>query len=231
MRTLTEDLRALVIKSISLYPSVTIEFKQTMKRHLKLIVVALSISHAQSLLAFYRPSETKLSLQQLNVGLSHLPPPKYEKSPARQTSQPSPKLSAFESAWTKYSMISYIAHMCFAIPLALIPTFVKSKLQLAPKPEIEHEALQVGEACARNLLTLIPFMNLKVIPYVSENPAPTPTIWVSNHVSMLDTFVFLAADERLRGLNRRPIKVIYVSLVNIDTFDELHVVSLQCNLF
>jgi hypothetical protein len=42
---------------------------------------------------------------------------------------------------------------------------------------------------------------------------PVPTIWVSNHVSMLDTFVFLAADEQLRGKNRRPIKTIYVSSI------------------
>ena len=49
----------------------------------------------------------------------------------------------------------------------------------------------------------------EVTPYVIENPKPT--IWVSNHVSMLDTFVFLASDEELRGKNRRPIKSIYWS--------------------
>ena len=46
----------------------------------------------------------------------------------------------------------------------------------------------------------------EVTPYIGENQ---PTIWVSNHVSMLDTFVFLATDEKLRGKDRRPIKTIY----------------------
>lgn len=47
----------------------------------------------------------------------------------------------------------------------------------------------------------------EVTPYIAEDPKPA--ILVSNHVSMLDTFVFLAADEKLRGKNRRPIKTIY----------------------
>jgi len=50
-------------------------------------------------------------------------------------------------------------------------------------------------------------MNLEVTPYITDDPKPT--IWVSNHVSMLDTFVFLATDEELRGKNRRPVKTIY----------------------
>lgn len=104
-------------------------------------------------------------------------------------------------------MISYIAHMCVAFPIVLTPTFIKTKMQLMTKSESEHEALQVGQACARMLLKLIPFMDLKVIGYHNENPSPT--IWVSNHVSMLDTFVFLASDEELRGKNRRPLKTIY----------------------
>lgn len=46
-----------------------------------------------------------------------------------------------------------------------------------------------------------------MIPFVSDSPEPT--IWVSNHISNLDIFVLLAADEKLRGKNRRPIKAIY----------------------
>jgi hypothetical protein len=183
-----------------------------MKCHL-LFAIALNTQRVDALLTFHRPVVKRLSVVQLNVGISHLPPAKYEDNtlPDR-TDKAAPKnLSAFESAWRKYGMIAYIAHMCFAIPVCLVPTFVKAKFQLAPKAEIEHEALRVGQACARNLLSLIPFMNLKVIPYVSDEPAPT--IWVSNHVSMLDTFVFLASDEKLRGKNRRPIKVIYVSSI------------------
>ena len=69
-------------------------------------------------------------------------------------------------------------------------------------------------------------MNLEVIPYVDDNPSPT--IWVSNHVSMLDTFVFLASDEKLRGKNRRPIKVIYVSILHViplASFDTLNTIT------
>ncbi|KAL7505561.1 hypothetical protein ACHAXN_003014 [Cyclotella atomus] len=173
-----------------------------------LFAIALNIQRADSLLTFHRPVVKRQSVR-LNVGISHIPPTKYDGStlPDRTGKAASKNLSAFERAWRKYGMIAYIAHMCVAIPVSLIPTLVKAKFQLAPKAEIEHEALRVGQACARNLLSLIPFMNLKVIPYVSDEP--TPTIWVSNHVSMLDTFVFLAADETLRGKNRRPIKVIY----------------------
>ena len=94
-------------------------------------------------------------------------------------------------------MIAYVAHMCFAIPIFLLPTAIKSTFHLSSKTDIEHEALRVGQACAQTLLKFIPFMNLKIMPYKINNPVPT--IWVSNHVSMLDTFVFLASDEELRG--------------------------------
>lgn len=48
---------------------------------------------------------------------------------------------------------------------------------------------------------------LEVSPCIIEDQKPS--IVVSNHVSMLDTFVFLASDEELRGKNRRPIKTLY----------------------
>lgn len=38
---------------------------------------------------------------------------------------------------------------------------------------------------------------------------PEPSIWVCNHTSMLDIFVLLGIDKRLRGKNTRPIKIIY----------------------
>ena len=116
-------------------------------------------------------------------------------------------LSPLESLWTKYGMIAYIAHMCAFLPLSLLPTYVQTKMGILNKTESEHQALQVGQKCAQTLHRWIPFMNIDVTPNITDNPSPT--IWVSNHVSMLDTFVFLASDEELRGKDRRPIKTIY----------------------
>ncbi|KAL9179147.1 hypothetical protein ACHAXT_000189 [Thalassiosira profunda] len=107
----------------------------------------------------------------------------------------------------RHGLLAYVAHMCAFLPLSLIPTYVQTRLGVLSKSESEHRALQAGQKCARTLLRWIPFMNVKVTPYLSDDPQPT--IWVSNHVSMLDTFVFLATDEELRGKNRRPLKTIY----------------------
>lgn len=181
-----------------------------MKRYLIIFfAVTLNAKSAQSLLTFYHPKVTRKSLLTREVGLLHEPLQQYNENSSICNRKEDTTISPFESTWRKYAMIAYVAHMCVAIPVGLVPTLIKSKLKLAPKAELEHEALQVGQACARALFTMIPFMNLKVIPYANE--LPTPTIWVSNHVSMLDTFVFLCADSQLRGKNRRPIKVIYVS--------------------
>lgn len=131
-------------------------------------------------------------------------------------------LSPIEAAFTKYAMISYISHLCIALPMVLFPTFLKNKvmmtLGLQTKSASEHEALQVSQKCASTLLKLIPFVNVHISsPHNmneqegNEEEDPVPTIWVSNHVSNLDTFIFLSSDEQIRGKNRRPIKTIYVS--------------------
>ena len=79
---------------------------------------------------------------------------------SKTSSKSSKKLNAFESAWTKYGMIAYVAHMCAFLPLSLIPTYVQTKLGLISKHESEHQALHVGQKCAQTLLQWIPFMNL-----------------------------------------------------------------------
>jgi 1-acyl-sn-glycerol-3-phosphate acyltransferase len=38
---------------------------------------------------------------------------------------------------------------------------------------------------------------------------PEPSIWVCNHISMLDLFFVLALDKKMRGKKRRPIKLLY----------------------
>ncbi len=129
-------------------------------------------------------------------------------------------LSPIQAMFTKYAMISYISHLCIALPMVLFPTYLKNKvmmtLGLQTKAASEHEALQVSQMCASTLLKLIPFVNVQISsPHMNdqdgEEEDPVPTIWVSNHVSNLDTFIFLSSDEQIRGKNRRPIKTIYVS--------------------
>ena len=57
-------------------------------------------------------------------------------------------------------------------------------------------------------MRVFPFANVKVMKE-SDEGIPEPTIWVCNHTSMLDIFVLLAADKKLRGKKKRPIKIIY----------------------
>jgi 1-acyl-sn-glycerol-3-phosphate acyltransferase len=56
---------------------------------------------------------------------------------------------------------------------------------------------------------LIPFCKVTAYPY--HDPNPEPSIWVCNHTSALDIFILLAADLKLRGKNKRPLKIVYVS--------------------
>lgn len=69
-------------------------------------------------------------------------------------------------------------------------------------------SLATGQFCARWLLRFIPFCKLETTPYLDPNPQPA--IWVCNHASSLDVFILLAADLRLRGTRKRPIKIVYV---------------------
>jgi 1-acyl-sn-glycerol-3-phosphate acyltransferase len=108
--------------------------------------------------------------------------------------------------------MAYIASMCVALPMVLFPVWLCNKSQLIDKRTGEQWALDVGQFCARWLLYIMPFVNMKVhSDAVDESNPPEPSIWVCNHTSMLDTFIFLASDLQLRGSNKHPIKAIYVS--------------------
>ena len=172
---------------------------------------------------------TKRSLLHRHVGISHIPDDfdlGRQNPVSTRLNTPSPTttsttLSPIQSAFTKYAMISYIAHLCIALPMVLLPTYLKNKvmmtLGLQSKSASEHEALQVSQNCASTLMKLIPFVNIEIssphmhVEQEGDAEDPVPTIWVSNHVSNLDTFIFLSCDEQLRGKNRRPVKAIYVS--------------------
>lgn len=64
------------------------------------------------------------------------------------------------------------------------------------------------------LMRIFPFSTKRVV--VDEDDEnrvnPQPSIWVCNHISMLDLFYVLALDKKMRGKNRRPIKILYVSV-------------------
>lgn len=103
-------------------------------------------------------------------------------------------------------MLTFIAGMCVSLPLALLYPFLLEKMGMIDRIHKEKKALRAGHYCARTLSTLVPFINVKV---EGSPPEPEPTVWVCNHSSMLDVFVLMANDHKLRGPNRRPIKIVY----------------------
>lgn len=110
---------------------------------------------------------------------------------------------------TKAGMITFIACMCAALPLTLFPVAVLHKARVIDTIQKEQLSLRVGQFCSRWLMRIIPFAKVKVINdgYYDDNPEPS--IWVCNHTSMLDIFFLLATDKKLRGKNKRPIKIVY----------------------
>ena len=91
--------------------------------------------------------------------------------------------------------------------MALLPPFLAEKVGFIDRLKREQYALRSGCFCSRWLMRLIPFANKTVVPFLEDDPEPS--VWVCNHTSMLDIFVLLATDKKLRGKNRRPIKIVY----------------------
>lgn len=125
------------------------------------------------------------------------------------------ELGFISSTLTKIGMISFMISQCISMPLILIPPLILRKARLISSTQSETMSLRGGQFCARWCLRLIPFAKLKVIPpedgsaNKSNNSVPEPSIWVCNHMSMLDVFFLLAADKKMRGRNKRPIKIVY----------------------
>jgi 1-acyl-sn-glycerol-3-phosphate acyltransferase len=106
-------------------------------------------------------------------------------------------------------MMTFIASMCIALPMSIFPPYIFHRLGFISRIRKEQMALRAGQFSARNLLRLIPFCTVEIIPH--HNPTPEPSIWVCNHVSSLDIFMMLATDKKMRGKTKRPIKIVYVS--------------------
>ena len=131
-------------------------------------------------------------------------------------------------------MMAFIASMCVGLPIVLFPPYLFHKLKIITQVQQQQWSLRAGQFCARWMLRLIPFCRLSTIPNIDQDPQPS--IWVCNHVSNLDIFFLLAADKKLRGRNRRPIKIVYVSVnyslvrfVRLPTYNSFsHTLAIRC---
>lgn len=130
------------------------------------------------------------------------------------TSAENRSISLFRSKMIEMGMRLYIVLMCLALPMALLPQRAMFRCGVISKVTMHIWALKSAEFCARWLLRIVPFVRLDAIvdpEMLAENNRnpPQPAIWCSNHQSMLDVFLLLAADLRLRGKYKRPIQVVY----------------------
>ena len=122
----------------------------------------------------------------------------------------------WKASVVRLTMIAFIASMCLALPVTLLPQKYIGKLipeTIWPTPQRQRLALLTGQFCARNLIKVFPFCKLSCNAVCATGMEPTkqpePSIWVCNHTSMLDIFLLLAADKKLRGRQRRPIQIVY----------------------
>ncbi|EED94985.1 predicted protein [Thalassiosira pseudonana CCMP1335] len=120
-------------------------------------------------------------------------------------------LSKLQSSIVRTLMIAYILSMCIALPVTMLPVYILYKLRLINRVQKEKMSLQVGQFCSRWLMRLFPFARKRVIVDTDDEnyKNPQPSIWVCNHISLLDLFFVLALDKQMRGVNRRPIKILY----------------------
>jgi len=120
------------------------------------------------------------------------------------------QLNGVQSILTRTLMMSYIISMCVALPTSLFPIYLLHKLRIIDRAQKEKISLRVGQFCSRWMMRVFPFASKKVVVDKETHEAdPQPTIWVSNHISMLDVFFVLALDKKMRGKKRRPIKILY----------------------
>ncbi|KAL9190751.1 hypothetical protein ACHAXT_000457 [Thalassiosira profunda] len=120
-------------------------------------------------------------------------------------------LNSLQSKLVRALMMAYIASMCVALPVTLFPVWLLYKAKLIDRVQKERWSLNVGQFCSRWLMRLFPFASKRVIVDADDESRknPQPSLWVCNHISMLDVFFVLALDKKMRGENRRPIKILY----------------------
>jgi len=113
----------------------------------------------------------------------------------------------FEALITKTTMLTFIASMCLALPLALMPISILHDAKVINRTQRERLSLDAGQFVSKWLLWMLPFARVSIVSDPEDDPEPS--IYVCNHTSMLDVFFLLAFDEQLRGKKKRPIKSVY----------------------
>jgi len=112
-------------------------------------------------------------------------------------------------------LVAYLLSVCIFVPLYLLPLDLMRKIGLITRRKREHLALRGSTFICSLLLRMIPFAKISITPpedgSTNSKEEPEPSIWVCNHISMLDCFLLVAGDKRMRGPKRRPIKIVYVS--------------------
>jgi 1-acyl-sn-glycerol-3-phosphate acyltransferase len=146
-------------------------------------------------------------------------------TPTPSSSSHHKPLSRLHAQLVKMGLMMFMGSMCVALPVTLLPQYVLYQFGAITKTRKERLALSTGQFCARWLLRIIPFLSLDTIVTENNNNSnsnsnssnnnkdkdklPEPAVWVCNHTSMLDVFILMAADRKLRGRNKRPLKIVY----------------------
>jgi len=125
-----------------------------------------------------------------------------------------PPMSDLAKKLTKIGMVAFIATVALGLITSLSLIRLLGYVGVSDTRR-QRLALSTGQFCARWALRLFPFCKVDVITDKNDEgwKNPEPCIWVCNHMSMLDVFLLLASDRKMRGSKKRPIKVVYVSLV------------------
>jgi 1-acyl-sn-glycerol-3-phosphate acyltransferase len=128
-------------------------------------------------------------------------------NPTTTAISPTRSFSPIQSFFTRIGLQVFIVLMCICLPTILLPQIALSRMGILKGKRQHILALHSCSAVTRVLWRLVGFARLQVIR--PKNYSSDACIWVCNHTSMLDVFCFLAADSRMRGPHRLPIKVLY----------------------
>ncbi|CAB9526984.1 Acyltransferase [Seminavis robusta] len=143
--------------------------------------------------------------------------------PSESTPSSGSTLSNFTKNVTKFFMVAFIATVALGFISSLSIIRLLGVLRIGSETRRQKWALSTGQFVARWALRLIPFCKVDVI---TDKDAPSyknpePSIWVCNHMSMLDVFILLAKDLAMRGKNKRPIKVVYWKQLEDNPFTKI----------
>jgi len=118
-------------------------------------------------------------------------------------------LSPLPALLTKLGMFSFLASLILSLSLSLPLLRLAGFILRWKTATLQRQSFWYANFTARTCLKLFPFARFETKSYAnsSNDKHPQPTVWTCNHQSMLDIFFMLAGDKKLRGRNRRPIKV------------------------